>query len=113
MAAAAPLLALSVRPRTVTFEPATGVITVCWGVRWPVILARHEPGDWTALSLEQRSPVGVVLLGSGSVRAKALPPYWRLRGTTATGRQVVVADCDDQGTADQLRRELLARRGPG
>ena len=102
------VVAVGMRPRVVWFEPATRLVRVEWGRRWPLPLERVTPDRWQGFDIEKTDPVTVLPAGSGGLRTREMPRYWRLRGTV-DGRHVVIADCASVAEAEDLRATLARR----
>jgi hypothetical protein len=106
IAAGALLFWLGTRPRVVTFDPASGEVTVAWGLPWPLVFRRVAPDGWTGFRVTVERPVGLTARGGGRTSATALPPRWRAWGMTRRGASVSLATPHTEAEAVALRKEL-------
>ncbi|MBI4407904.1 MAG: hypothetical protein HY565_05405 [Candidatus Kerfeldbacteria bacterium] len=84
------VIMLGLRPRVVQWFPVTRIVQVGWGKRWTWVYKTIQPQQWASFSVEKVLPVGVTPVGS-VMRTTALPPYWKLVGTTKTGKHIWLA----------------------
>ncbi len=101
------VIMLGLRPRVVHWFPVTRIVQVGWGKRWTWVYKTIQPQEWASLSIEKVLPVGVTPVGS-VMRTTALPPYWKLVGTTKTGKPIWLAQYPAEEAALIARKQFAS-----
>jgi hypothetical protein len=109
--AAALAMAVARRPRVVWLDLEAGTLTVTWGRRWPLPIARYAADAWIAFAVETRMQVSLIPQRGGGTRRRDLPELCFLHGRTRDDRDVEIAICAGEIEARELRASLARRCG--